>query len=480
MRNPLIMLLFALSLCAEDQSAAASPTQSPVTWISSTAGEPWKIITAPVLEPDQPDVPAQVRIDPGRTYQTIDGFGGCFNELGWIALGKASAADRHKALSALFGDDGCAFTLARLPIGSSDFALDAYSLDDTAGDFELKDFSIQRDRKHLIPFVKAAMAVRPKLQCWGSPWSPPAWMKDNNHYSKGSLKWESAVLQAYAKYFVRWLEAYRAEGIDIYALTPQNEPNIASPYPTCLWTGPQLREFIADYLGPTLRERKANVEVWLGLNGDPPNNGHEQCADVRALEQDWKFRRVLSCVDKNAPRHSIQNVWPELIIGGSTFECGVLVQVYDLRSGGECLKCSNPIELDQRTIEGETDRWKKMTPSERRQIAEQKGLNLQAIETHLDQPECGQLGQQEIAKFVLDPRRDWSVGFVSVAAGVLLAAKTVQSEIAGLDAAFPVLRGQALRFSFLNPGPAISRHQRSEKCNCREKGKSSHQRLWGS
>jgi len=207
-------------------------------------------------------------------------------------------------------------------------------------------------------------------------------------------------------------------------------------------------------------------------------NRPEQRDDVLALEQHWKFQRVLSCVDKNGPRHSIQNVWPEIILGGSTFECGVLVQAYDLRTEGECLKCSNPIEQDGRTIEGETALWKQMTPGQRRQLAEQKGLNLQAIEDHLNHPECGQLGQQEIAKFVLDPRQDWSVGFVSVAAGVLLAAKLVQWEIAGVDAAFPPARGQALRFSFLNPGPAISRHLHKETCVCSGKGRRSYQRLW--
>lgn len=207
-------------------------------------------------------------------------------------------------------------------------------------------------------------------------------------------------------------------------------------------------------------------------------NRPEQRTDVQGLEQKWKFQRVLSCVDKNGPRHNIQNVWPEIILGGSTFECGILVQAYDLRTGGECLKCSNPVEQDGRTIEGETARWKQMTPNERLQLAEQKGLNLQAIEDHLHHPECGQLGQQEIAKFVLDPRQDWSVGFVSVAAGVLLAAKLVQSEIAGLDAAFPPSRGQSLRFSFLNPGPAISRHPRKQACDCSERGKKSYERLW--
>src|SRR5438105_1432076 len=99
---------------------------------------------------------------------------------------------------------------------ASDFALDGYSLDDTPGDLELRDFSIERDKKHLLPFIKAATAMRPALQCWGSPWSPPAWMKTNNHYSKGSLKSEPDILRTFAMYFARWVVAYRGEGVNIY------------------------------------------------------------------------------------------------------------------------------------------------------------------------------------------------------------------------------------------------------------------------
>lgn len=260
-----------------------------VTWISSTNDQKWKEMPAPALVHADPEAPADVRVTPRRTYQTMEGFGGCFNELGWIALSKASAADRSAVLKSLFGDDGCAFNLARLPIGASDFSVDAYSLDDAPGDLALSRFSIERDRKQLIPFVKGAMEVRSSLKCWGSPWSPPAWMKTNNHYSKGSLKWEPAILRAYAAYLIRWIEAYRAAGINIYGLAPQNESNIASAYPSCLWTGEQLREFIADYLGPALRERKANVELWLGtLNGDPSNRGDNINYRAAAVLEDPK------------------------------------------------------------------------------------------------------------------------------------------------------------------------------------------------
>lgn len=289
--------LRALALCTAGLTTTLFAAPAAVTWISSTAEQPWQQMPAPVLGPGTPDAPPQVRVATKKTYQTIDGFGGCFNELGWVALGKATSADREKVLSALFADDGCAFTLGRIPIGASDFALDAYSLDDTPGDLDLKNFSLARDQKQLIPFVKAAMTVRPSLQCWGSPWSPPAWMKTNNNYSKGSLKWEPAILRSYATYLARWVEAYRRDGIPVYALAPQNESNILSAYPSCLWTGEQLREFIADYLGPTLRDRKTNVELWLGtLNGDAFNGGENINYRLVTVLEDPKANALLGGV----------------------------------------------------------------------------------------------------------------------------------------------------------------------------------------
>lgn len=250
----------------------------------------------PALKAAESNIPPEVRVATGKTCQTIDGFGGCFNELGWLALGKASEADRQRVLSALFGDDGCAFNLGRVPIGASDFATNGYSLDDAPGDLELEHFSIARDEQLLLPYIKAAMAVRPALRCWASPWSPPAWMKSNNSYSKGSLRWEPPILRSYANYFVRWIESYRKAGVNLYAITPQNEPNILNVYPTCLWTGPQLREFIADYLGPTLRDRKANVELWLGLNGDPLNGGANINDRLAAVMDDHQAGKVVTGV----------------------------------------------------------------------------------------------------------------------------------------------------------------------------------------
>ena len=244
---------------------------APVTWVSSTREKPWQPMPAPEFLPSQQ--PPEVCVHPAKTRQTIDGFGGCFNELGWVALDKLPAAEKEKALTALFDADGLAFNLGRIPIGASDFALDGYSLAMQADDYELKSFSIDRDREHLLPFIRAAIMRQPALKCWASPWSPPAWMKTNNSYSRGSIKSDPKVLTAYADYFVKLIDAYKEDGVKLYAVTPQNEPNITNVYPTCHWSGPQLRDFIADYMGPALKVKHPDIELWLGLNGDPISAG---------------------------------------------------------------------------------------------------------------------------------------------------------------------------------------------------------------
>jgi len=313
--RPGVSLCLSATLILTSAAVASS-----VTWVCSTESEKWKLMPEPQIVASHPDEPPQVRATAQKTYQTIDGFGGCFNELGWTALQKASKADRDNVLTALFGEAGCAFTMGRLPIGSSDFALDWYSLDETSGDYDLKDFSIARDKKYLIPYVKAAMAIRPDLKCWGSAWSPPSWMKTNSNYSKGSIKWQPQILHCYATYLARWVEEYRTEGINIFAVFTQNEPNILSVYPSCLWTGPQLREFVADYLGPTLRARKTDVQLWLGTL----NDGNFNDRLVTVLE-DPKANAFLTGIsfqyDARAQIGAASELYPDKKLMQSETEC---------------------------------------------------------------------------------------------------------------------------------------------------------------
>jgi glucosylceramidase len=198
-------------------------------------------------------------------YQMMEGFGGCFNEAGWQVLSSLTPGNRQLVMKALFDpDEGCAFNLCRLPIGASDYALEWYSLDETAGDLELTQFSIERDKRLLVPYVKAAMAYRPDLKFFASPWSPPTWMKTPAAYSGGVLRWEKPIRDAYALYFLKFVQAYAAEGIKINQIHVQNEPSSDQKFPSCLWTGEKMRDFIRDELGPLFARQAPGTEIWVG------------------------------------------------------------------------------------------------------------------------------------------------------------------------------------------------------------------------
>jgi glucosylceramidase len=258
-------------------------------WVASTDAKRWvdqpvvvsttvpaaevrRASTAPATEPgeaaDQPaptTMPPTITIDPSATAQRIDGWGGCFNEIGWRAVLRLDDASRDRVLRALFdAREGLGFNLGRVPIGASDFALSAYSLDDVPGDLSLAHFSIDRDRWMLIPYIRAALAIRPDLKLWASPWSPPAWMKTNGLYHGGSMRQDPAVLKAYATYLARFVEAYRDDGLNIAEVHVQNEPSQGTKYPSCPWDAAALRDFIRDYAGPTFAARRVPAQLWLG------------------------------------------------------------------------------------------------------------------------------------------------------------------------------------------------------------------------
>ncbi len=160
-------------------------------------------------------------------YQTIRGWGGCFNEKGWEALSKLPAPAQNQVLDQLFDPkDGCRFNLCRLPIGQSDYTVNDsyYAYDEVDGDYDLTHFSISRDKQRLIPFVKAAMERQPNLQVWASPWAPPKWLMEVKPGNKARLKMDDRSLHTYAEYFVKYVRAYQAEGIHLFAVMPQNEP----------------------------------------------------------------------------------------------------------------------------------------------------------------------------------------------------------------------------------------------------------------
>jgi glucosylceramidase len=266
--HPLLLAMIGLAMTSLVCRAQDSPGAPPLRWICSTEAAPWKELPVAVgQEVAAVPPPTPIALDEKTTYQTMDGFGGCFNDLGWQALLTLDEPARAAALKELFDPGGANFTLGRMPMGANDFALEWYSFDETPGDYEMKDFSIERDREHLIPYIKAAMADQPKLGIWGVPWSPPSWMKTNGAYKGGNMKQDPQTLAAYALYFSKYVQAYRAEGINLYAVHPQNEPNFnTGNYPQCAWTGEELDGFVRDYLLPQLKKDKVNIEVWFGTD----------------------------------------------------------------------------------------------------------------------------------------------------------------------------------------------------------------------
>ncbi len=276
--------------------ASCSEQTRTVEMVSTTEQNAWQSVenSSWVAESESPDV----IINLNDYEQTIDGFGTCFNELGWTSLSLLSDADRESILKELFEPGvGANFTICRMPVAANDFARNWYSYDETDGDFEMENFSIANDFETLIPFIHNAQNYNPNIMLWASPWSPPQWMKYNGHYAARSAQGDSnfhsddfgmdmrginngltpdregkegtdmfiqedKYLQAYALYFSKFIEAYRNEGIDISMVMPQNEFNSTQIFPSCTWTAASLANFIGKYLGPEMD--KIGVDVMFG------------------------------------------------------------------------------------------------------------------------------------------------------------------------------------------------------------------------
>lgn len=207
-----------------------------------------------------------IAIDPARQYQSILGMGSSLEHSTCENLAKLSDEKRAEVIASLVDAvEGIGMNLMRLCIGASDFIGEPYySYDDLpAGetDLALDRFSIEKDRGYLLPAIKIAQAKNPELLFMASPWSPPGWMKTSGTMNGGRLRPE--FYDVYGRYLIKFLEAYRAEGIPIYAMTLQNEPQHTDPnYPTTLWTGMEQRDFIAANFGPMLAKSGLATQIW--------------------------------------------------------------------------------------------------------------------------------------------------------------------------------------------------------------------------
>lgn len=199
--------------------------------------------------------------------QQIRGFGTCFSELSALALKNLDESERKDFLNELFDEDKCNFNYCRTPIGASDFSVDFFSYNESADDYDMKNFSVKRDEKLLIPLIKEALERQNDMQMFASPWCPPLWLKTKHVYSNGTFNMTEKNLKAYSLYFKKYIQAYLEKGIPLVHICPQNEPCSRQRFPSCVWTGKELTEFIGGYLGPALE--KLPVDIFFGTVNGP-------------------------------------------------------------------------------------------------------------------------------------------------------------------------------------------------------------------
>ncbi len=318
-------------------------TQNPtIEWVATTETAPWKMqkIATSKQIVSNPDVELLVN----SRLQSIEGFGACFNELGWTSLNALPAKDKNSILKELFQPNfGANFTICRMPVGANDFSRDWYSYNETEGDFAMTKFSISNDLQTLVPFIKKALVFNPALKIWASPWSPPSWMKWNKHYAcavpDGSLAknfdnnltpdsqgkegtnmfiQEKKYLSAYALYFSKFIDAYRKQGIKIGMVMPQNEFNSCQIFPSCTWTASALTNFVGKYLGPQMR--KQQVDIMFGTM----ERANEALADTALLDK-YAGKYIKGIGFQWAGKGAIAGIhkrYPTLQLYQSEQECG--------------------------------------------------------------------------------------------------------------------------------------------------------------
>lgn len=350
-----------LNLLMISFAALSVQAQSNVTWISTTEHEAWKQNQS--IELSTKNIKqADVEINPEVTYQTIDGFGTCFNGLTCTSLGKLDATVRDGIMHELFEPGlGANFNINRMALGANDLGTGWFSYNEVDQDFTMANFSIEHDYLYQIPFIKAVQSITPDAKLWASPWCPPAWMKHNRHYASASSRasyerikkylgednaslttymahyvenglpmdregkegtdmfiLEEPYLKAYALYFGKFIDAYKEEGIDIFMVAPQNEPNSAQIYPSCCWTSAGLNTFIGKYLGPEMDKR--GVEVMCGTM-ERPNPllcdtillDSESKKYITSVGFQWAGKDALPVISAN---------YPSLKFYGTEHECG--------------------------------------------------------------------------------------------------------------------------------------------------------------
>jgi len=202
-------------------------------------------------------------LDEQKTYQDILGFGAAFTEASCFTFNRLTAVEREQLFHELFHPSEMGLNVCRTCIGSSDYSIKAYTYDEGKPDPEMKRFSIAHDRKYILPILREARKTNPDLFLFSSPWTPPGWMKSGGSMLGGSMR--RHYFPSYAQYFVKFLRSYSEEGVNIQAVTVQNEVDTDQDgrMPACIWPQEYEIDFVAKFLGPALAEKNLQTKIWI-------------------------------------------------------------------------------------------------------------------------------------------------------------------------------------------------------------------------
>lgn len=229
-----------------------------------------------------------IEVDESRVYQEIDGFGIALTGGSASLINKLAPEMRNNLLKELFlqDDNSIGISYLRISIGASDLDAKVFSYDDLPSgetDVDLKKFSLGPDKVDLIPVLKLILELNPKIKIMGSPWSAPLWMKNNNSSIGGSLLPE--YYDAYAKYFVRYINEMKSEGIPIDAVTIQNEPLYGGNNPSMVMLAAEQRDFIKNNLGPAFKSAGIKTKIIVyDHNCDHPEYATDILSDPNAYQ----------------------------------------------------------------------------------------------------------------------------------------------------------------------------------------------------
>ena len=277
-----ILLCGALPLCAFSEAYVAEEGGETLKLFQTTEAKDFReIATSGFTIHPYPAVEA-LDIDAAKEKHEFLALGASLTDASAWVLANMPSEKREKLLRELFTPEGCNLGAVRLNIGASDYSTGLYSYDDTPGDVDMKNFSLARDDKFLVPMMNAVKALSPDVYVFASPWSPPGWMQTSGMRISGNLKDE--FMPALANYFVKYVQGYAARGIAIDAVSPQNETmyDTEGQYPCCTYPAAQEGAFIRDHLAPAFRTAGIETKIWAH-DHEPKAKGVKRVNELLSL-----------------------------------------------------------------------------------------------------------------------------------------------------------------------------------------------------